>query len=120
LSATDAITTSVQHSEGIAVLTVGGEIDLATAAVLEEAIAEALATEPNALVIELSAVTFMASAGLQILATTQEKVTKSAQFAVVAKGPATSRPIQLTGLDEIFSLYPTLDEALAALRAQID
>jgi anti-anti-sigma factor len=110
----------VQHSDGIAVLAVAGEIDLATAPALEEAITSALANDPTALVIELSAVTFMASAGMQILATTQEKVSKSAQFAVVADSPATSIPIQLTGLDEIFSLYPTLDEALTAVRAEVD
>jgi anti-anti-sigma factor len=110
----------VQLSDGIAVLAVAGEIDLATAPALEQAITSALANDPTALVIELSAVTFMASAGMQILATTQQKVSKSAQFAVVADGPATSRPIQLTGLDEILGLYPTLDEALTAVRAEVD
>jgi anti-anti-sigma factor len=116
VSAPDAITTSVAHRDGIAVVTVGGEIDLATAAILETAIANVLGGAPSALVIELSAVTFMASAGLQLLVATHEKVSRSAGFAVVANGPATSRPIQLTGLDEIFALYPTLDDAMTALR----
>jgi anti-sigma B factor antagonist len=49
------------------------------------------------------------------LAATQENVGKSIQIAVVADGMATSRPIQLTGLDKLISLYPTLDEALTAL-----
>jgi anti-sigma B factor antagonist len=120
LSGTDTITTEVRHRDGIAVLAVAGEIDLATAPALEEAIASALAKDPAALVIELSAVTFMASAGLQILANTKEKLSKSAEFAVVANGPATSRPIQLTGLHEIFSLYPTLEDALTAVRATRD
>jgi anti-sigma B factor antagonist len=120
LSATDPITISVAHREGVAVLTVGGEIDLATAPVLEGAIADALAENPPALVIDLSPVQFLASAGLQILVATQEKLGGSAHFAVVANGPATSRPIQLTGLDEIFALYPTLDDALNAVRTGAD
>jgi len=34
----------------------------------------------------------------------------------VANNPATSRPMQLTGLDKVISLYPTLDDALTAMR----
>ena len=115
LPANDPITTSVARREGVTVLTVGGEIDLATAPTLEAAIADLLTDDLPALVIDLSPVQFLASAGLQILVATHEKVSKAASFAVVANGPATSRPIQLTGLDEVFPLYPTLDDALIAV-----
>jgi len=39
------------------------------------------------------------------------------KFAVVADGPATSRPLKLVGIAEVVGLYPTLDEALATLTA---
>ena len=120
MAAPDPITTSVTDLDGIAAVSVGGEIDLATAPILEAAIAEALAKGPVALIIDLSEVTFLASAGLQTLVATNQKVNKSARFAVVANGPATSRPIQLTGLDEIIPLYPTLDDALKAVRSTAD
>ena len=96
-------------------VTIGGEIDLSTAPAFEAAIAGALDDDPPVLVIELSEVSFMASVGLRILVATHQKVSESAQMAIVANNPATSRPIQLTGLDKIMSLYPTLDEALIAL-----
>ena len=115
MSAADPITTSVAHREGVAVVTIGGEIDLSTAPAFEAAIAAALDDDPPVLVIELSEVSFMASVGLRILAATHEKVSKSARVAVVADNLATSRPMQLTGLDKIISLYPTLDDALAAV-----
>jgi anti-sigma B factor antagonist len=115
LSAADPITTSVAHREGVAVVTIGGEIDLSTAPAFEAAIAGALDDDPPVLVIELSEVRFMASVGLRILAATQEKVSKSARVAIVADNPATSRPMQLTGLDKVLSLYPTLDDALTAM-----
>jgi anti-sigma B factor antagonist len=115
VSAADPITTSVAHREGVAVVSVGGEIDSSTAPAFEAVIAEALEEDPPALVIELSEVIFMASVGLRILAATQENVGKSIQVAVVADGMATSRPMQLTGLDKLVSLYPTLDAALTAL-----
>jgi anti-sigma B factor antagonist len=115
VSEPDPITTSVAHREGVAVVSIGGEIDSSTAPAFEAVIAEALEEDPPALVIELSEVIFMASVGLRILAATQENVGKSIQVAVVADGMATSRPMQLTGLDKLISLYPTLDAALTAL-----
>jgi anti-sigma B factor antagonist len=115
VSAADPITTSVEHREGVAVVSIGGEIDLSTAPAFEAVIAEALEEDPPVLVIDLSEVTFMASVGLRILAGTQETVGKSIQIAVVADNAAASRPMQLTGLDNVIALYPTLDEALTTL-----
>jgi anti-sigma B factor antagonist len=115
LSAADPITTSVARRQGVAVVSIGGEIDLSTAPAFEAAIAGALDDGPPVLVIELSEVSFMASVGLRILAATHEKVHKSAQVAIVANNPATSRPMQLTGLDKVMALYPTLDAALTAV-----
>ena len=111
----DPITTSVSYDDGVAVLAVSGEVDLATIPAFQAAIADALAQRPTALIIDLSAVDFLASAGLQALVATHENVSGGAGFAVVADGPATSRPIELTGLDQILSLHSSLSEAKAAL-----
>lgn len=120
MSESDAITTSVEHRDDITLLTVGEVVDLATAPVLEEAIDGLLAEEPKALIVDLSGVTFLASVGLRLLVSTHEKLGGSGQFAVVASGPITSRPIQLTKLDEVFAMYPTLDEALTRVRSQLN
>ncbi|HEY1842118.1 MAG TPA: STAS domain-containing protein [Mycobacterium sp.] len=120
MSAADAITTSVLYRGGVAVVSIGGEIDLSTAPAFEAAITGALDDGPPVLVIELSDVSFMASVGLRILVATHEKVSKSAQVAIVAGNPATSRPMQLTGLDKVLALYPTLDAALTAVGAEIE
>ena len=116
MSAPDSITASVSDHDGVVVLSVGGEIDLVTAPALEEAIGGVVADNPAALVIDLSAVDFLGSVGLKILAATYEKLGDAAEFGVVARGPATRRPIHLTGLDKTFSLYPTLDDALTGAR----
>jgi anti-sigma B factor antagonist len=96
------------------VVSVGGEIDSSTAPAFDAVIGEVLDEHPHlpVLVIELSAVTFMASAGLRILAATHEKLCKSGQLAVVASNPVVGRAIQLSGLDQLISLYPSLVEAL--------
>ena len=120
LSPADPISTSVAHRNGVAVVTVGGDIDLSTAPAFEAAIASALEDAPTVLVVELSAVDFMASVGLRILASAREQLEGSGQLAVVANNPATRRPIQLTGLDKMFSLYRTLGDALTAVGTNAD
>ena len=116
LSAPDAITTLVADHDGVSVVSVSGEIDLVTAPTLEQAIGAVVADSPTALVIDLSAVEFLGSVGLKILAATYEKVGEATEFGVVARGPATRRPIHLTGLDKTFPLYQTLDDALTGVR----
>ena len=116
MPADEAIATALAYQNGVAVLKVDGDIDLATVPALEAAIEEALIPRPTGLVIDLTAVGFLASAGLQALVATHNNVSETAQFAVVANSAATSRPIQLTGLDQVFDLFPTLDEALAAVQ----
>jgi anti-sigma B factor antagonist len=127
VTGTEPITTSVEHSYGIAVLAVGGEIDMATAPQFEKAIDEVLADDPQTLVIDLTEVTLLASVGLRLLATANKRFVlatankrfgESGGFAVVAGAPATIRPIELTDLNEVFDLYLSLDGALAAMRSK--
>ncbi|TXB89411.1 anti-anti-sigma factor, partial [Mycobacterium tuberculosis] len=47
MSAPDSITVTVADHNGVAVLSIGGEIDLITAAALEEAIGEVVADNPT-------------------------------------------------------------------------
>jgi anti-anti-sigma factor len=95
------------------VLTVSGEVDMLSAPQLAEALRTALAPTPAALIVDLSKVDFLASAGMTVLVTAQAEVNPPTRFAVVANGPATSRPIKLMGLDNVLPLYSTLDSALS-------
>lgn len=101
--------------DGAVVVSVSGEVDMLSAPQLDEAIHTALADGPAALIIDLSKVDFLASAGMTVLVTAQAEVAPPTRFAVVANGPATSRPIKLTGLDGVLSLHSTLDSALNRL-----
>ncbi|MBJ7337922.1 STAS domain-containing protein [Mycolicibacterium sp.] len=117
MSPADAISTSVERRDGITVLSLDGVVDLSTSPPLEELLTELTDERPDALIMNLTAVTFLASVGLRILAETHERTGGTGKFAVVASGPATARPIQLTKLDEFLALYPTVDDAVTALRA---
>jgi anti-sigma B factor antagonist len=95
------------------VLSVSGAVDMLSAPQLTGAIHAALPKKPSGFIVDLSKVEFLASAGMSVLVTAHEEITPSARFAVVADGPATSRPIKLVGIADIIDLYATLDAALA-------
>lgn len=108
--------TSTEQRDGVTVLAVGGEIDVASAPMLEEAVAGVVAEDPHALVIDLSEVQFLALVGLRILTTAREKIGEAARFAVAAQGPITSRIIRLVKLDSFLSLHESLEDALLAVK----
>jgi anti-anti-sigma factor len=112
---TAAFEVGKHQADRAVVLTVSGEVDMLSAPQLAEAIRTALAAGPAALIVDLSKVDFLASAGMTVLVTAQAEVVPPTRFAVVANGPATSRPIKLMGLDTILSLYSTLDSALSRI-----
>ncbi|MBJ7382979.1 MAG: STAS domain-containing protein [Mycolicibacterium sp.] len=105
-------------SGDVAVVGVSGELDMLTAPELAGAIEAAARKNPAALVVDLSAVDFLASAGMSTLITAHEDIAPRARFALVADGPATSRPLRLVGIDQIFAVYRTLDDALAGVGSE--
>lgn len=107
---------AVQWRDDVVIVTVSGELDLATAPQLSESVKLVLGKGPAAVVIDLSKVSFLASAGMSLLASTHQQLGNSAGFAVVADGPSTGRPLTLVGLDEVFGIFATVDEALAAVQ----
>jgi anti-anti-sigma factor len=100
------------------VLTVSGEVDMLSSPQLAQSIQTALASKPAALIIDLSKVSFLASAGMTVLVTAQSDVQPPTRFAVVANGSATSRPIKLMGIDSVLPLYNSLDAALSGIAGE--
>jgi anti-sigma B factor antagonist len=101
----------------VAVVSATGVVDMLTAPQLEQSINESLGKNPAALIVNLIDVEFLASAGMGVIVAAHDRATPEIGFGVVAEGPVTSRPLKLVGIADIVSLYPTLDEALADLRA---
>ncbi|MGO4445938.1 STAS domain-containing protein [Mycobacterium sp. 2YAF39] len=99
--------------ERTVVVAAAGDLDLATVPELADAIQAAARKEPTALIVDLSRLDFLASAGMSLLIEAHRDIEPKARFGVVADGPCTSRPLKMIGLDSIFDLYSTLDEALA-------
>ena len=101
--------------EGLAVVSVGGSVDMLTAPGLAEAIDAALAKKPKGLIVDLSKVEFLGSAGISVLMKTRDTLGESTPFCVVADGPATHRPLTLLGINDLMCLCRHLDDAVSKL-----
>jgi anti-sigma B factor antagonist len=101
----------------VAIVSATGAVDMLTAPELAEAIRTSLGKQPRAVVVDLTAVDFLASAGMQVLVAANEDAEPDTPLVVVADGPATSRPLKITGITDFIDLYSNLDEALEKLTA---
>lgn len=108
------LTVEVTTKAQVSVLSAVGAIDLATVETLEAAIEKVIDSEKGPIVVDLSGVDFLASAGIALLVATHQRIDADRGLAVVADGPVTARPLMLTGLDEVLHIYPTVDDAVAA------
>lgn len=99
----------------MSIVDVAGQIDLLTVHTVRRHVDGALSRSPAALVIDFTDVDFLSSAGLGMLVAVRATTPEAIPIAVVADGPATSRPIKLIGVDAMVPLYATRDEAVAAL-----
>jgi anti-anti-sigma factor len=107
-------TVDVEHHGEAVVLRVAGELDLLTTPTLAEACTQELGNRPPVLVIDLTSVTFLASVGMSAIVAAHEKGGDHTKVRVVSGTRDTLRPIHVTGLDTLLSVYPTLPTALAA------
>lgn len=103
--------------DGVPVVEAVGEVDMATAPALRDAVTTALDQAPGApCVLDLTAVTFLGSSGLTALVdATRHAQARHEPLRIVVDGTRpVIRPIQLSGLDEVLALYHTVEEALTA------
>ncbi|MEC3982512.1 STAS domain-containing protein [Amycolatopsis sp. H20-H5] len=104
---------TVNWRDRAAVLSVTGEIDLLTAPEFEDIVSGIVREGPALLVVDLRKVSFLSSAGLQVLAATHQRL-GDRRLRVVSDAAVTTRPFTTTGLDEWIGLFPSLEKALTA------
>ncbi|PRY37876.1 STAS domain-containing protein [Umezawaea tangerina] len=100
--------------DGAVVVEAAGDVDMNTAADLEERLATALASD-TPVVADLTGVTFLDSSGLSTLVRCHERGLRAGgSLRLVVATRAVSQPLRLTALDGLLDVYPTLEAALAA------
>ncbi len=109
--------TSVEEVSGIPVLKVAGEIDLYTSPDFKSAIISIIDNGKKDIVIDLSEVGYMDSGGFGVLLGAVRRVKPlSGSINLVGCSENIRRILNITRLDTIFGLYPTVGEAVAAIK----
>jgi len=104
----------VKEYKRVSVLTVTGRIDSATSNEFESKLNELTEAGRVNLVLDLSNVEFISSAGLRVLVTTRKGVKGAGGDVVLAK-PSSQviETLEIAGLDVLFEKYDTREEAVA-------
>ena len=102
----DVITLSTSTADdGTVTVTVVGEVDTFTAPVLRSSLDTQLEQSPSELVIDLSGVQFLGSAGLAVLVETQKSArSRDVGLRLIATTRAVTRPLEVTGLIDLFTI----------------
>jgi anti-anti-sigma factor len=102
--------------EYIQIVGVTGELDLSNAGGLVRQVEVAVRSGRNCIVIDLSAVTHMDSTGLAALIEAHQLTeARRGRLALVAGSESVRRTIEVRGLDRLFVITASRDEAVAAV-----
>jgi anti-sigma B factor antagonist len=94
-------------SDRATVLKLQGELDVATAPALEEAVAMAFAAHPSSLVVDLTDLSFLDSTGIRVLVSAGRRADESScSLVLLAPTPQVLRVLRLTGVDRLLAIEP--------------
>jgi anti-sigma B factor antagonist len=102
----------------VAVVTVTGELDIATSGLLREGLLRVLTDEHRrGLVVNLSGASFLDSTGTGVLVGILHRVRAlDLRLAVAAPSPPARRILEIAGLEKVLSVFDTESEAVEACR----
>src|SRR5829696_7894235 len=108
------LTLNTRDQGGHTVLAVSGEVDVYTAPALRDRIADLLDSGQHQLVIDLGGVEFLDSTGLGVLVAGLNRAREvGGSLSLVCPQERVLKLFRITGLDEVFTVHSTVDEALA-------
>jgi anti-anti-sigma factor len=106
---------SVRSQDGYTVVTISGEIDIASAPLLREQLLGLLRPGASRLVVDLSGVTFCDASGLAVLVGASRRAgLLGGVLRLAAPAPLMSTILRLAGLDSRFEIFATVPEAIGA------
>jgi anti-sigma B factor antagonist len=98
------------------VLAVRGEIDLFTAPELKQVLAESIEAGRTRVVVDLTETTFLDSTALGVLIGAVKRLrSRDGALAIVNVDENIAKTFEITGLDQIFTIVATRDEAVEAV-----
>ncbi|HEU4513234.1 MAG TPA: STAS domain-containing protein [Nocardioidaceae bacterium] len=115
MDAPDGLTVDVERVGVHSVVTVAGELDVATAPMLNGVLRDVLDVAAPCVVMDLDRVSFIDSTGLGVLVAAHRRAAGVAgKLVLVCHDPRCLKVIEITGLTRIFTFAPTVEAATDA------
>ena len=105
----------LRTEQDTAVIALEGEVDIYSAPQFKEALLAGIEDGATTIIVDLGRVTFIDSTALGVLFSGAKRVRpKNGRLDIVCTDENITRIFEITGLDRIFGIYRTRDEALRA------
>jgi anti-sigma B factor antagonist len=106
----------LRTEQDTAVIALEGEVDIYSAPQFKEALLAGIEDGATTIIVDLGRVTFIDSTALGVLVSGAKRVRpKNGRLDIVCTDENITRIFEITGLDRIFGIYRTRDEALRAV-----
>ena len=106
---------SVVDKGGWSVVSVSGEVDVATAPRLREEIVKVVSEGSTRVLVDLESVDFLDSMGLGVLVGALKRVrSHDGEMAIVCTNDRLLRIFEITGLHQVFDLRSSVDEVVGS------
>ncbi len=103
---------------GIPVVYIAGDLDATTAPVLRRELWDMLLTGSSTIVLQIESLSYVDSSGLGVLVSALRKSNEAlGTIALACPQANVTRVFRITGLDKLFSVYATEQDALDALNS---
>lgn len=106
-----SLTISDRSAGDFHVVELAGDIDIESARELRAHIVQCIADSSARVVVDLTEVAFMDSSGLGALVGGWQMTREDGEFRVAGASPVVQRVLSITGMEEVFQLYPTVEDA---------
>ena len=107
-----------QADGGVYVISLAGEVDLYTAPEFKQQLLDVIAQGGKDVIVDFSNTTFIDSTTLGVLVGGVKRLrTNDGQLSLVCSDRNITKIFEITGLDRVFTIYPTREEALAQVKS---
>ncbi|MGB2874526.1 MAG: STAS domain-containing protein [Gaiellaceae bacterium] len=108
--------TTEQVGDGVYVISLSGEVDLYTAPEFKQQLLDVIGKGSKDVIVDFSNTTFIDSTTLGVLVGGVKRLrSNEGQLSLVCSDRNITKIFEITGLDRVFTIYPTREEAVSQL-----
>lgn len=104
----------IQEYKRVAVVTLGGRIDSASSAELENALQDLINKGKRNLVLDMAQVAFLSSSGLRVMVNAYKACKETGTLCVAQPSERAASSLSIAGIDSLFTIYPSREAAIAS------